>query len=928
MAASIRPAAFRYDPASGPFTADFHALAFPSAWRKIILDLYRLDKRNPDRIKSVPIRRLNETIRAVAPDLLSTAKQATLDDSSPWLYTTRPLEPKILNTLVAAWLADLQRKESMFPHVQAAWAAMDPGALQWKEVAVDLLEQTLSDGGTARPAARLHRLLPDVLAARIETYGRTHPYEDEGVELNFRRVATDRGAELMSWPAHPHIDEDGTTWWFSAFIRITLQTEPFSDVPRIHLHTGVRRWLHHKPVYFPSGHGVTAYLLTPGPWLTGAPQTARIATASMAYDRSLRQVEWKRGGPNGMLEQLSFARDFPAADQLRKEPGRWFNGENGVTAAVVYHTMMGSHAVGAGFMPRDREPLTEWAAKVLAPNVVMLGDASRSKLPALPQKPSVAARKVSMPRDATAEEKVAVKAAKAQAVQEAAQLRRPMVASVLGADTLNVDLYWQTDVMREELINAAVTDLGLLGQERTTGSTELREWTSPELELRIHLHPLGGLGGPLGNGTVPHGRADIDAAIADRRAAARDHATKAGSNARLTLIELDKRKAFTPAHCDPKYALRLGFADAGRVSQFVVRARGTDLKTASHRAQAAWGDGLRQLGMRIVPAHSLGSRLPDGLSQVAFWAVKRRADGPTGKPLFMPIAVMIRPQENRILGRSPETGDWVPYPQLLLQLAGHGQQDRLSEQAKRSMYGMFVKQVLADLRYEPALILTHAHNSRLDWPGLQDGLMIRDHVQFGDARPEKLSAYGKQLRFARLRTSEGYETTQWWKPKSRGDEPGLAAGLWIPAGAGDDNRVFGSTAPKAGPFKSTAVTASRYVPRINAQGAETLDTEVPAWNPANLEITMAGCQDGDDPEAWAMFIHQQRFASDYADALALPLALHLAKRAEDYALPSEEPDVIKLDEDTEATDEIADEPEATVYETLVQYELEFGHDDE
>src|SRR2546423_13367367 len=132
MAASIRPAAFRYDPESGPFTADFHALAFPSAWRKIILDLYRLDKRNPDRIKSVPIRRLNETIRAVAPDLLSTAKQATLDDFSPWLYTTRALDPRVLNTLITAWLAHPPPPEAQVPPRPAAPAQMGPPPLQWE----------------------------------------------------------------------------------------------------------------------------------------------------------------------------------------------------------------------------------------------------------------------------------------------------------------------------------------------------------------------------------------------------------------------------------------------------------------------------------------------------------------------------------------------------------------------------------------------------------------------------------------------------------------------------------------------------------------------------------------------------------------------------------------------------------------------------
>jgi hypothetical protein len=34
-------------------------------------------------------------------------------------------------------------------------------------------------------------------------------------------------------------------------------------------------------------------------------------------------------------------------------------------------------------------------------------------------------------------------------------------------------------------------------------------------------------------------------------------------------------------------------------------------------------------------------------------------------------------------------------------------------------------------------------------------------------------------------------------------------------------------------------------------------------------------------------VHQQRFPDDYRDALALPLALHLAKLATEYALPHE-----------------------------------------
>jgi hypothetical protein len=130
-----------------------------------------------------------------------------------------------------------------------------------------------------------------------------------------------------------------------------------------------------------------------------------------------------------------------------------------------------------------------------------------------------------------------------------------------------------------------------------------------------------------------------------------------------------------------------------------------------------------------------------------------------------------------------------------------------------------------------------------------------------------------------------------------------------------DNRVFGSTTPKAGPFKNSAVTASRYTPRINAKGELTIDTEIPAWNPVNLEITIAGRQDGDVPETWAMFIHQQRFAADYADALALPLALHLAKIAAAYALPSEQPDTIKIAEDTSDSATLGSEQLALTFDT-------------
>jgi hypothetical protein len=72
------------------------------------------------------------------------------------------------------------------------------------------------------------------------------------------------------------------------------------------------------------------------------------------------------------------------------------------------------------------------------------------------------------------------------------------------------------------------------------------------------------------------------------------------------------------------------------------------------------------------------------------------------------------------------------------------------------------------------------------------------------------------------------------------------------------------------------------------KGKPTVDTEIPAWNPALIEITVLAChpQQGDVPEALALAVHHLRQAPDYLDALSMPLPLHLASLAQHYVLPT------------------------------------------
>jgi hypothetical protein len=80
---AIRTAAYVPVPGAEPYTEFYYALAFPAHWRQSIISLSRQGKRNPDSIRQVPIRSLNEAIRAVAPDLVSVAENAAIDDAKP-----------------------------------------------------------------------------------------------------------------------------------------------------------------------------------------------------------------------------------------------------------------------------------------------------------------------------------------------------------------------------------------------------------------------------------------------------------------------------------------------------------------------------------------------------------------------------------------------------------------------------------------------------------------------------------------------------------------------------------------------------------------------------------------------------------------------------------------------------------------------------
>ncbi|MEU7296595.1 DUF3962 domain-containing protein [Streptomyces exfoliatus] len=1008
MYKSIRRSAYHLAGDSTPWTGDFRALPFPEHWRARLIELHNHGRDEEKERLILPTRRLDGVLQTLAPDVIVRPRPRTPVEPGPgtaedfWMYVPAsapdPLPSRSMRQLLDAWLRTLGPKD----------AAQDPGFRslllassadlkrnlpEWQPVTgVELLTTPITQGGTSAPEPRQFQLATDALARRILALD-AFPFE--GGELHFRalpRGPRDQGAELMSQPLCRTVKRK--EWWFSVVLNISLHTTPFDPRPRLHLHWGVRRWATHlraatKRLNLPYREATTVHLRPTIPWLPGAPATERYALARLRRDRAADTFVWSENGTAGILRGLSLAGNFPDPEQLLTEPVSWIGEGRGVRAAVVHSTRMGKHEIGTGFMPNQRAQLTEWAEQALPEAVVRVPDLLRGR-----------GKGIGAPKNRRAKLRTD-EAKKAEPLRET-QARRVALATQSrmaghgpeqdGPPVVEARLLWQSPEARKEAVAKFAVALGLDGDggasaalvterdfdQARPGAPVVLEWQTPELTLRLRCLPLAdGLGDRLVPDPAVKGKgAALAAAVSERRRALRSWLRADGadpSRPELALVEVAHRSTFRPASTDPKFAVRLGCADAGLLTQFVVTPS-TDRQidnadSLDHRTHSSWLDGLRQLGVRVLPQHTLGDDLPDGLQYAAVWMVKRRKDGPTRLPKHLPVAVLVTPVPGTeglaaVRGWDDSAGEWVPYPQFLLGLVKQaeidpgafaepetpgdgahsgtprvtGKQWRTNLAQQRKETAAFLQRVLHSLRGQPTMLITHAQNSRLHWPWLQDGQAEPDLIKAGHAPAGRLD---DELRLVRVRGCGGRETAQWWGLAEPGKPQGQPAGFWAQSPEQQDRapssaRVFYSTTERPGTH-AVSPALDRLATRVNAAGNLTSQAGTNAWNPTLVEIVVLGCHGDDDStatvpgspddaEALALAVHQLRQAPDYAAALSLPLPLHLAGLAQAYVLPTlaehdgspgeeamesaAEPNVDDLDPDLTDAAGLATEPDA------------------
>ncbi|MFF8784490.1 pPIWI_RE module domain-containing protein [Streptomyces sp. NPDC015125] len=992
MYREIRRSAYHLADPATPWTEDYRALRFPERWQSTLMTLHNHGRPEAEWQRGLPTRSLDTALQTLAPEVIVRPRARPPIGEGPmppedfWMYVPAdvpdPLPGRAGGQVLNAWLRTLVPRRSEYnPEMRALLLRCSDELtdipLSWESVpGVDLLGAHPTDGGTAAPETRQFQLATDALARRIRGLD---PYPFEGGELRFRalpRGPRDQGAELMSQPLCRTIKRK--EWWFSITLNISLHTAPFDPRPRLHLHWGVRRWATHTRsdtgrLPLPYGQSTTVHLRPKIPWLPGVPATERGALARLRRDRASDGFTWAENDPAGILHQLSVVGRFPAPDRLLADPADWIGDGPGVRAAVVHSNHMGVHEVGPGLMPHQRSQLTAWAEAALPAGVVRLPDLVRGRGKGIGAPANRRPKPVGEPAKKAEEARAALVRSRALAVL--ADRTGLTSEPAAGQAHVTVRLLWRTAELRRHAVREFARTLGLDGDggahalpeqafdDARPSQPAVLEWRTPELVVQLRCLPLtDGLGDRLVLDPAVRRKGERAArALAARRRKLSGWLRADGADLKcpgLALVEIAHRSTFREADTDPKFANRLGCADAGVLTQFVVTPSGerriANADTVEHRAHHAWLDGFRQLGVRVLPEHTLGGDLPDGLQYAALWMVKRRKDGPTRLPRHLPVAVLVTPLPEGsglcvVRGWDDDTRTWIPYPHFLLGLVKKAEIDpyapgetgsggtaddapRITAKARRTNLSeqrretaRFLQRMLHSLRNHPTVLITHAQNSRSHWPWLQDGQIEPDMIRIGHAPPGGID---DELRLVRVRGRAGRETAQWWGLAEPGKAHGQPAGFWAVRPSGDarrepGERVFHSSTERPGTF-AISPALDRLAARVNAAGNLTSQAGTGAWNPTLVEIAVLGCHTErdaeppsppvpDEPEAIALATHQLRMAPDYPVALSLPLPLHLAGLAQAYVLPTvaaDEPGAETTDGETAAdpSDERAESP--------------------
>lgn len=404
------------------------------------------------------------------------------------------------------------------------------------------------------------------------------------------------------------------------------------------------------------------------------------------------------------------------------------------------------------------------------------------------------------------------------------------------------------------------------------------------VDIQIEFKPLGGLGDAMTSDNYYDVLQRIDQVKAQ---------IPVTGEITGTIIILPGQKKFQSGG-DPKAALRAGFADTNRITQFITPDE--ENEENSHRIVSAVFDLLRQLGYTEGISEDYASKHPiyatTTIGVHVFTQLESLgASGKAERAKYLPVYVTYNLATGQLfVDCEAFERRHVPYREAIIELSKLSRRDDFVKRCNEAYLGTIKQKMLGYrnlYKNEAALILINANgNTRSDmWPGISDK-SISTYDCKSDYVPSKINigAKGKdymqamtdsQVRIMRVRINEGNSEipdyyTDWEIIETGKRKHQSASGIYR------YSNVFWGLAARP--------NDSNY---INSFKFSKIDHPFNEFDERNLvEFYPMQLQEGDDVIEWVRFANSLRECMpEYSgSATKLPAPLHLAKKMREYLL--------------------------------------------
>lgn len=338
-------------------------------------------------------------------------------------------------------------------------------------------------------------------------------------------------------------------------------------------------------------------------------------------------------------------------------------------------------------------------------------------------------------------------------------------------------------------------------------------------------------------------------------------------------FELYGKECYNRYHwCDPKNAIRLGFADVGIGSQFITPER----KSYHQKAISSFIDLLRFLGVRLAPSHITLPNVDENtpINEVALHLVNRTSKTSAhGKAQLIPVIIKMSSLTAEISAIYPNLDSWKPYDEAATRINNDGRSFQNDAQGKAAIRN-WIQQTLAkkELRDKPTILYCEAVNIRQVWTWLQDTQISSQGLSFAE-RDNPIFKPMSGWRVIRIRT--GDETAEYYGIDGE-KISGFVTGIFKNP---DNDRVFLSISDKPATMNGLNTDSKIKKPEKNWQ------------HPSIVEITIGYCQKGDDLLELAAIAHESRHGVlQYEGFLEKPRVLHYAEQIAEYVLMLDDDD--------------------------------------